>query len=242
MSSPPAASFLDFFVLEASEYVEQIDGLLARAAEAGPDSESLQRIARALRGSATMAKLSAFAELASSLESIGRSLREGSLGWNQALKGALTAAVDDLKILVRAARAWTPTEDEWALKRVAELSQYAPITTQSAPTPAAATNPVFFANETANIAAGLELLATRPDDRDTAMNVLRRLRALRGVAGVRDVAALSEVLEAGETAVRPIELGEAALSPERVNVLRASAELLRVISTGLSGGPALTEA
>jgi chemotaxis protein histidine kinase CheA len=243
MSSRSSGSFLDFFVLEASEYVEQIDGLLARAAETGggPDSDALQRISRALRGSATMAKLPSFAELASSLESVGRALREGSLGWNEALKAALTAAVDDLKILVRAARAWTPTEDEWALRRVAELSQYAPVTPQSAPTPIAATSPTFFAGESANIAAGLELLATRPGDRDLALNVLRRVRALRGVAGLRDITALGEVLEAAETALRPIELGEGALAPERVNVLRASADLLRIIASGLSGGAALTE-
>src|SRR5213592_3651861 len=103
MSSSPTAAFLDFFVLEASEYVEQIDGLLSRAADAGPDAESLQRIARALRGSATMAKLPSFAELASAVETVGRALRAGTLGWDASLQGAMTAAVDDLKILVRAA-------------------------------------------------------------------------------------------------------------------------------------------
>ena len=33
-------------------------------------------------------------------------------------------AVDDLKLLVRASRAWSSTEDQWALKRIAELSQF----------------------------------------------------------------------------------------------------------------------
>src|SRR5438270_5780329 len=108
MSSPPAASFLDFFVLEAGKYVEQIDGLLLRATAQGPEPETLQRVARALRGSATMAKLTSFSELASAVESVGRSLRQGTLAWDVPLKAALTAAVDDLKILVRAARAWSP--------------------------------------------------------------------------------------------------------------------------------------
>jgi chemotaxis protein histidine kinase CheA len=241
MTSPPTGSFLDFFVLEASEYVEQIDALLSRAALAGPDSDSLQRVARALRGSATMAKLPAFAELASSLESVGRSLRQGMLGWDPALKGALTAAVDDLKILVRAARAWSPAEDQWALKRVAELARYVPTAASSAPTPVVATTPAFFATETSNIAAGLELLATRPDDREVAVNVLRRVRALRGVAGVRDIPALAEVSEAAESALRPIELGEPRLPPERVNLLRSAAELLRAISSGLTGGALINE-
>src|SRR5262245_1557681 len=96
-STSPGSSFLDFFVLEAGDYVEQIDGLLVRAGDAGPDAEALQKVARALRGSATMAKLSTFAELASAIEAVGRTLRQGILTWNEPLKGALTAAVDDLK-------------------------------------------------------------------------------------------------------------------------------------------------
>src|ERR1700752_4236514 len=88
MTAPnPGSSFLDFFVLEASEYVEQIDGLLQRTSDsvAGPDAEALQRVARALRGSATMAKLKTFADLASTIEAVGRTLRTGKLAWNEAL-------------------------------------------------------------------------------------------------------------------------------------------------------------
>ena len=174
MTSPHGASFLDFFVLEAGEYVEQIDGLLASAAAAAgpPDAVILQKVARALRGSATMAKLPTFAELASAIESIGRSLRQGTLLWEPTLQGAITAAVDDLKILVRSARAWSPAEDQWAMKRIAELARFAPSPTASL-TPVATTSPAFFATETNNIAAGLELLATRPEDRESASNVLR---------------------------------------------------------------------
>lgn len=241
MTSPSAGSYLDFFVLEAGEYVEQIDGVLLRAAQAAPDADALQRLSRALRGSATMAKLPMFAELSSAVEAVGRSLRAGTLAWDAALQGALTAAVDDLKILVRAARSWSAAEDEWALKRLNELSQFVQ-TPGSAPTPLATTSTAYFAAETANIAAGLELLATRPDDLTNASHVLKRIRALRGVSGVRDVPALSEVAEAAENAVRPLELGEQRLSDERVNVLRASAELLRVISTGFGTGETVTTA
>jgi chemotaxis protein histidine kinase CheA len=239
MSSHPTASFLDFFVLEASEYVDRLDGLLARAAESGPDSESLQRAARALRGSATMAKLPAFAELASSVEAVGRALRQGTLGWDLALKGALTAAVDDLKILVRAARAWSPAEDQWALQRVGELHRYVQQLAPAAPhaTPA---SPAFFAGETSNVAAGLELLATRPDNREGVINVLQRVRALRGVAGVQEIPALAEVSEAAEAALRPVEQGEPRVPPERVHVLRAAANLLRAISAAITNGETIT--
>lgn len=239
MTAPHGASFLDFFVLEASEYVEQIDGLLHRAAGTGPDSVTLQKVARALRGSATMAKLATFAELASAIESIGRSLRQGTLAWEPTLQNAITAAVDDLKILVRSARAWSPAEDQWAMKRISDLAQFAQSPAATL-TPAATTSPAFFATETSNIAAGLELLATRPEDRENALNVLRRVRALRGVAGMRDVPALAEVSEAAESAVRPLELGAPALDGPRVNLLRVAADLLRVVSSGLSTGQSVT--
>lgn len=239
MSSNPGASFLDFFVLEASEYVERLDGFLQRASEAGPDADGLQRAARALRGSATMAKLPTFAELASAVEAVGRGMREGGLGWDPALKGALTSAVDDLKILVRAARAWSPAEDQWAQQRVAELSRFVKYPAGSA-TPITSTSPTYFASETNSIAAGLESLATRPDNREAALNLLQRIRALRGVAGVQEIPALSEVSEAAESALRPVEQGEARVSPERVNLLRAAAALLRSISTGIGSGTPVT--
>src|SRR5215212_200329 len=102
MTAP--AGFLDFFVLEASEYVEQLDGLLLQGGAVGPDLEALQRTARALRGSATMAKIPAFAEMAAGIERIGHALRSGGTQWNPALGGALVAAVDDCKLLLRNVR------------------------------------------------------------------------------------------------------------------------------------------
>src|SRR5688500_6645332 len=188
----PGTSFLDFFVLEAGEYVEQLDVLVSRAPASGPDSDQLQKVARALRGSATMAKLGAFADLASGLEGIGRALRTGSTRWDERLKSVLTATIDDFKILVRAVRSWSPNEDQLAMRRLQELGQYVQLPAGSA-TPIAGSGATFFASETNNIAAGLELLATRPDDQIGGANVLARVRALRGVAGVKEIAALSEV-------------------------------------------------
>ena len=235
----PASGFLDFFILEASEYVEQLDGLLARASATGSpvDAEALGRNARALRGSATMAKLKPFAELALSLERIGRGLREGAVAWSPALAGALVAAIDDLKILIRSVRTWSPADDQRSSTRAAELARIAPPLTPSAPTPTAnAAGGGFFAAESSNIAAGLELLATRPNDRDAAVNVLRRVRALRGVAGIKDVTPLSDVMAGAELVVRPLELGEGALDADRIAFLRAAAALLRRAATALREG------
>jgi chemotaxis protein histidine kinase CheA len=238
----PASGFLDFFILEASEYVEQLDGLLARASatNAPIDTEGLARNARALRGSATMAKLTPFAELASALERVGRALREGAVAWSPAVAGALVATIDDLKILIRSVRAWSPADDQRASARGTELARMAPAPApaSASATPSSTAGGGFFAAESQNIAAGLELLATRPNDRDAAVNVLRRVRAMRGVAGMKDVSPLSDVLAGAELVAKPLELGEGPLDADRIAFLRAAAALLRHLATALRGGSA----
>ena len=235
----PASGFLDFFILEASEYVEQIDGLLARASatSAAVDAEALGRNARALRGSATMAKLTPFAELASALERVGRGLREGSVTWSPAVAATLVATVDDLKILIRSVRGWLPADDQRASARTAELTRIAPAATPTASaTQSTSSGGGFFAAESSNIAAGLELLATRPNDRDAAANVLRRVRALRGVAGIKDVAPLSDVMAGAELVAKPLELGQGPLDSDRIEFLRVAAALLRRAAAALREG------
>ena len=236
-----APGFLDFFILEASEYVEQIDAVLLGASTTGPDAEAMQRLARALRGAATMAKMPSFAGLAASVERVGRALHDGSLRWEPALGGALVAAVDDLKTLLRSVRGWSTTDDDRANARAAELSRYAPRRASSTPgepsgSGAAAPPPSFLASEAANIAAGLELLTTRSGDAETATNVLNRVRALRGVAGVKEVAPLAEVLEATEDASRGLESGREPMSAEARQLLEAAAGYLRTLSSALRGG------
>ena len=117
---------LDFFVLEAGEYTEQLDGALAKAAGNAPDLDLFTRNARALLGSATMARVQGIATVATGLERLGRGLRDGSLKWSPQLRSAIVAAVDDVKILVRGARTWGTAEDQRATARAAELDTLAP--------------------------------------------------------------------------------------------------------------------
>jgi HPt (histidine-containing phosphotransfer) domain-containing protein len=243
MTAPTPVGFLDFFILEASDYIEQLDAQLLAGGTGEPDAETLQRAARALRGSATMAKLPAFAEMAAGIERVGRALRDRTLPWDAALRGALVATVDDCKLLLRNVRAWSPSDDARSRARVTELGRFAPL---RAATPAASPTTVghdsYLATESANIGAGLELLATRPSDRDAAGNVLGRVRALRGIASVKDHATLADVLEAAEQAAHPLELGEPTLSAERIAVLNAAATLLRSVSSAMRAGSAVDPA
>ena len=95
---------LDFFVLEATEYVDTLDGLASKATTMAPEPVAFARAARGLRGAATMAKLGRIADVAQGLERLARQMREGHLRWDAAIKGTAIAAIDDLKILVRGAR------------------------------------------------------------------------------------------------------------------------------------------
>jgi hypothetical protein len=126
---------------------------------------------------------------------------------------------------------------------VEELTRYAParIATPAA-SPSTSGLDSYLATEAANIGAGLELLATRPSDRDAAGNVLGRVRALRGIASVKDHPSLADVLEAAEQAAHPLELGEPALSAERVALLSAAATLMRGISAAIRAGGAIDQA
>lgn len=222
-----SAGLLDFFILEASDYIEQLDGLVARAAGAAPDPDPFTRSARSLRGSATMAKLTGIAEIAAHLERVGRGLRDGSARWEPALHGAATAAIDDLKILLRAVRTWSTAEDRRVSARVAELARFAPAAQRSpGPTPAAGVGASYLAAETAQIAAALDAFLARPDARDAFALAIGRLRALRGVASLKDLPPLAEVIDTLERASKPFELGAAA-SPAHLAVFTAGARVLR---------------
>src|SRR5207302_1701436 len=110
-SPPPAPKPLgmsDFFALEAGEYLERLDGLLATSDS--PNADELVRLARALRGSALMANHHAIARTAAALEALARAVREGRRAWDAQTKQLAVRGVDDLKIFVRRAPAWSDAD------------------------------------------------------------------------------------------------------------------------------------
>lgn len=221
---------LDFFVLEASEYVEQLDGLVARASTRPPDPESFARASRALRGSATMAKLSGIAELAQGMERLARALREGERPWDEATRSAAIAAVDDLKFLVRGARDWGDAEDARATRRIAELESLAP---KRVATITRGRGAEFLATAAADAATGLLAYAEQPGSAEEFAATMRRVRALRGVAALRDLPPLAEVVDAVDAAAKPVELRNEDATAERRRLFRTAARVL------LEGGEAV---
>ncbi len=214
---------LDFFTLEANEYVDQLDGLASRATAGPPDVDAFTRAARGLRGAATMAKIKGIAGVAQGLERLARDVREGRLAWDAGTRGVAIAAVDDLKFLVRGARTWGENEDRRANVRMAELDHLAPrIQHQHQRGKGAA----YLAHATAEAATGLLSYADHPGSPEEFAETMRRVRALRGVAALKDLPPLSEVVDALDAAAKPIELGQEDATAERRRLFRTAAKVL----------------
>ncbi len=235
MTSP--VGLLDFFILEANDSIDRLDGAITGAATRAPDLDLLLRHARTLRGSSTMARQNGIAEVAGGIERVARALRDGEVTWSQSLHASLVAAVDDLKLLLRSVRNWSTADERRAQSRTAELARLAPDAPRRTPTPSSAGGSAFLVAETGDIADALEQVVRRPGDREALAAALRHVRTLRGVASVRDVPPLPEVVDAIERAAKPLEIGTLATpTVKQLALLTAAAMLLRRISTELGGG------
>jgi HPt (histidine-containing phosphotransfer) domain-containing protein len=232
------AGLLDFFILEASECVERLDGLLAHASSGVSDFDAFVRDVRALRGSATMSKIQGIADVASGLERIGKGLRDGSVAWSEALKGAVVAAIDDLKILIRGVRTWGSAEERRAADRAAELQALAPAAhRRSAATPSVGGGSAdFLASEMARVAASLVRYADDPGPISAFEETLRHVRALRGVAALLDLPPLAEVVATVDESTKKLELTGASPTAEQQELFRAAAAVLREGSDAVHGG------
>ncbi len=231
---------INFFVLEASDYVEQLDSLLHDAGPAGPEAESFTRAARALRGSATMAKRRGIAALAAAVERLGRALRERILPWTPAMRDSLTASVQDLRHLVRAARDYSADDEERAQARTSELLAFAPPSMRAAaPTPiASGSGTMFVVSGATDVAAALTAAASRPANHELHAEALSRLRGFRGVAALRDHLPLAEALDIVERVARNIDRQEGIPVSSATAVLSTGARHLRRLAEDIRAGRA----
>ena len=218
MTGPPKPlGMSDFFALEAGEYLERLDGLLATGES--PSLDELVRLARALRGSALMASQHAIARAAAGLEALARAVREGRRAWDAQTSQLAVRGVDDLKIFVRRAGSWTDADTAKAEALAQQLEQLAG--RPSAQIRAAeavgldAGVRAFVAREGAAIASALDraaqALRANPLAHDPLQQVLRALQPLRGLAAVNDLPPLPDLLEGIERAIG--ELSHSGLEP-----------------------------
>ncbi len=120
MNTP--SRLIDFFALEAGEYLARLQSAVYRATET--DFAELRAGARGLRGSATMARVNGIARLAGRIESIAEKLSGRQLAFDPALKQALASSVEDLTTLVHAVRTWGAQQEERVRSALDRLDAY----------------------------------------------------------------------------------------------------------------------
>jgi chemotaxis protein histidine kinase CheA len=124
MTTP--GKLLDFFTLEAGEYLTRLESLATQQSMEKADATRFTAAARGLRGSATMAKADELARLANSVERIAVGVVQGTVSWDAELQRSLVSAIEDLKLLVRSVRQWGPEQDARVEQSLARLARYAP--------------------------------------------------------------------------------------------------------------------
>src|SRR6059036_2939472 len=215
--SPKPLGMSDFFALEAGEYLERLDGMLAKGDS--PSADEIVRLARALRGSALMANQPAIARAAAGLEVLARAVREGRRAWDPQTQQLALRAVDDLKIFVRRVGSWTDADTAKAEALAVELEQVAGRPSAQIRAVEAlgldAGARAFVAREGAAIAGALEraaqALRANPRAHEPLQHVMRALQPLRGLAALTDLPTLPDLLEGIERALG--ELSRSGLEP-----------------------------
>ncbi len=242
---PTPIGTLEFFALEAGEYLERLAQLAARPG--GPAADELVRYARALRGSALMANQQPMSRAAGGLEALGRALREGRRQWDAECAEVAGQAVDELKGLLRQVTQWGPDEDARAGRVTEGLQALA----GPAPEPAgrrtgerrAPAGPdagvrAFVSREAALVAGALDraarALEADPADAAALHTVLRRMQSLRGLASLGDLPPIPDILDGVERAVAAV--ARAAVPPAgAADVFSAAARALNRASTEVAG-------
>lgn len=234
----------EFFALEATEYLAELQPLAARADM--PDPERLVRGARALRGAALMAGLGTFARAAAALEGVARQVRDHALGWEPNARAAWREGLDTLRGLVSRATSWEAADDRQALalaerlERVASGQPASPPTSDDQPAPpSSALSPgvrAFIARESGLIAGSLleAARALAPLHPPAALAaVLERMRSLRGIGASGELSPLPELLDAMEMTTRSL-LGDIPAPPDVATVFADAADALAAMAKSVT--------
>ena len=199
----------EFFAMEASDYLERLDGLVSRPTP--PDTTELMRLTRALRGSALMAKQSPIADAAAALERFARTVAEGRRDWDEGTRQLAVRAVDDFKILIRQVGSWSETEDAKAAELAAELDPEGTRTPTAAAPPTEGLDPgtrAFIGREGAAVASALDqaakALQRHPLGHEPLRHVLADMQPLQGLAILPEVPPVPELLDGIERVIASV--------------------------------------
>jgi chemotaxis protein histidine kinase CheA len=229
----------EYFALEAGEFLDQMEALLAGSDR--PDPVRFFRLARGVRGSAQLAGASAIAEVAERLEDGARAIRDGLLQWTPEVRDRARRTADDLRALVERHGQWGAAEDQRAAAASERWSDVGGGRRGEAPAGGDALF-AFVRREIAGVVAEMDRaladLSAAPEGREPLRVVLRRMRPVRGVAGMEALAPVLEVLEGIEDAAHEVMGRTSEVTPEERELRGAGAAALRAAATSLEGGRA----
>ena len=226
MTSP---ELLRFFHAEASEYLDTLEDLLA-ARSGDFQAGAFVAASRALRGSATMARVPRVAEIALVMERLGNAVRDGEIDWSGRLRADLADTIIDLRRFVTSG---SREDDRDAAERLLSLRAFLPATRVTPSlTPTAGTTPIFIALQASAIAGDLQNFLDNPGSQGLVNDIVNRLRSLRGIAGVADHPPLGEVADAIERTLRELP-PDAVLREADTALLTAAASVFRFASSEL---------
>jgi chemotaxis protein histidine kinase CheA len=204
---------LDFFTLEAGEYLTRLESLVAQQGMAASDATQFAAAARGLRGSATMAKASGVSKLATTVERVAISVVQGAIAWEPELQRLLISTIEDLKLLVRSVRSWGAEQDSRVEEALSRLARYAPAREERKEEVIVPISQLFFDD------GGAHILHVAPNPKT---NYERQLREQGGIQSVT----LSTAAKAAKTPPRGQELRD---------VLNSSLATMRSLETRSSG-------
>jgi chemotaxis protein histidine kinase CheA len=225
---------LDFFSLEASEYLTRLETLAAKKAMEPSDATQFAAAARGLRGSATMAKAGGIVQVAMTVERIGSGVVHGTTKWEPELQRALVGAIEDLKLLVRSVRTWGAEHDARVEESLRQLARFAPARKERTDDLIIPISQLFYSDD------GQHIIYVAPNPKT---NYEQQLREQSGGIGP---GTLSPEVKRVPTPSRQMPAPPAPRTPPRgrelSNVLSSSLATMRGLETRHSGPqPAATD-
>jgi chemotaxis protein histidine kinase CheA len=228
------ATLSEYFENEARDYLAKLERDLERSR---PDAAGLQRVARALRGSAQMAREERVFRAAGVLEAAARAVLEERIGWSDELAARARATVADLRVLVdrRQSAAALDAVADGAVARWRDAGISLPVaaTERMPDTRASASREfrAFTAREVTAIAEaldrGVQQLAAAPMDREPLKMILRRQRVLLGATRLEEIPVVAEILRAVDDLTRVIAKLDVGVKREWLDIYRIAREALR---------------
>ncbi len=208
MSQP--MELTEFFAMEAGEYLERLDALVSPSE--APNASDVVRTARALRGSALMAKQQGIAGTTAALENLARAVEDGRRSWSPVTRQLMTRAIDDLKVFVRGVATWSEEDEAKANALAEELDTHAGRSSAAHRAPAEpgldSGTRAFVGREGAAVASALDGAAKALQQNPVGYEPLHRARELmkplRGLASLAELPPLPDLLEGVDHAIREI--------------------------------------